>query len=308
MSDRRRGGFTLLELLVCLGLSTVLLGVIAAAVQGTIDVRDQALTRVDGQRGVSAALDVLGRDAARAVAPPDLSRSFVVTCHDEPRADPTAPAAHVDALELVILDASGLQRVRYSVAWDPAQDAGYLWREQAPVAPGELVGPLRALAGTVRAGAPELLLSGVTRLRVRVPDASGVTTADPVGGLLDGDVALAWTGRGAVVHDRLTLAPDAPAEALRPGALLWLQDDALAQAGTPPGYYPVLRAEGGQVTLGRSAGLCERAVVRARWLPARVQLELEAEGQLHALELCLPASAHVARLTTDAWLAVRGSP
>lgn len=292
-----RGGFTLVELLVCVGLSTILLGVVAVSFRSTLDVRDHALARVEGEQRAAAAMERLEGDGRRAAAPPDLTRFFLLACTEQPRSRSSTPA-HIDALEMVIMEPGGLVRVRYSVAWDPARDAGFLWYERAGVGPDELPGALRSLASSAPREEPRVLLYGVTGFRVRLVDETG-HAHDPPGGFLDGEVSLAWSGRGAVVHDRLVLT-DAPPAALRPGALLWLRDDVVGRPGLDPGYYPVARVDGRAVTLARRAGACDRAAVRARWLPERLVIEVQARGKTHAINLPLDESAQPASLAADA--------
>lgn len=289
---RRRAAFTILELLVCVGLSTLLMGVIVVAFRSTLDVRDHALDRLDRERTTAAVGARLATDALTALAPPDLPRFFSITCSVQP--------AHLDALELTVLEPDGLARVRYAVAWDVASQTGFLWRERTPVLAGELPSVMRPLASRA---APEttLLLSDVTRFQVRVPDAAGVPL-DPPGGLLDGDVALSWAGRALVVHDRLTIPPGAPPAALRPGSLVWLRDDAVGRSGIDAGFYPILRCETGVATLAHRAGSCDQAAARTRWLPARLIVDLVAGGQVQALDLRLQRAAQAPSLLAQARL------
>lgn len=145
--SRRAEGFTLVELMVAIALSTILIGVLAATFQYVTRAYDTSLTRLDSTRATQAALERLDRDWGLAVATPDPTRAGA-----EASLSPTpvvvdwtgvATTLRHDVLSLLILepedadrdgaiDRARASRVRWTVEWDAARETGVLVRTASP--------------------------------------------------------------------------------------------------------------------------------------------------------------------------------
>lgn len=302
---RLRRGFTLLELLVALGLSSLMIAVLALAMHHTSRAGRVSMERVERERALVPALEALRGDALRAVAVAELPGFFAATRVEEPLA--AGGFARVDALELTLLQGEPprLVRARWTVGWDPETERGWLWRELVPVSPGELPLELAHLGSTPAAPEEPLLVqSGVSRFALGLPAGAAerdppLATEPPLAGEL-----VAQGVAGPLQHDTL-LAPAGALEALPPGALVWLRDE---RTDGPPafreGYYPFLRAEGDEVVLTRRVGWARQVAYRAAWLPAHVSLDLTAGGA--SQRVILPLGAGAARLLDEAARAGRG--
>lgn len=178
MSPRRARAFTLVELMVAIALSTILIGVLAATFQYVTRAYDTSLARLDATRATQAALERLDRDWGLAVATPDPAQAGI-----EASLSPTpvvvdwtglATTLRHDVLSLTILepddadrdgviDRARASRVRWTVEWDAAREAGTLVRVASPVtvpgAPG-----LPTLPAEVR----EVVLADVVEARFQL--------------------------------------------------------------------------------------------------------------------------------------------
>lgn len=138
-----RRGFTLVELLVAMALSTILIGVMAATFQYVSRAHDTTVSRLDAARASAAALERLERDWRLAVAAPDpAAPGLEVSLAATPVVLEGQPLRH-DLLSLVVLepvdldrdgapDATQVSRVRWQVEWDAAREEGVLVRTASP--------------------------------------------------------------------------------------------------------------------------------------------------------------------------------
>lgn len=234
----RRRGFTLLELLVAVALSSILVGVLALTFQAVTRAYDTSQARLDAARAVGAALDRLERDWQLAVAVPDpAAPGLEVSLAPDPATldGPDGPALlRHDRLGLLVLEQVDLDgdgapdqaraaRVRWEVVWDAAREEGALVRVASPAtvpgAPG-----LPTLAAEVR----EEVLRGVVEVRLRPwldapPQAEAFRDPPPAGDLAALRARLVHQGVDGTVAS-FDLCTPAPLARLEAGALVRLED------------------------------------------------------------------------------------
>lgn len=270
-------GFTLLELMAALGLSSLLIGVVALAVHHTSRAGRETTRKIDARRTLGEPVERMQEDASRALAVADLPAFFGATRVEAPLLN--GGTVRTDAFELTLLagDPPRLVRVCWSVSWDPAAERGWLCRETTPVGAGELPPALAWLAST----APperELVLSNVAALELAVGDASG-EVAPPLASEPPLAPGLVASGVGGPLrHVELGVPPGA-LEQVPPGSLVWLRDQ--RTSGAPAfeeGWFLLDRVEADRAILGERVSWAERVAYRAARLPRHLAVDLIAAG------------------------------
>ncbi|MCO5171275.1 MAG: prepilin-type N-terminal cleavage/methylation domain-containing protein [Planctomycetes bacterium] len=233
-----RRGFTLLELLVAVALSTILIGVLALTFQAVTRARDTSVARLDAARTVGAALDRLERDWRLAVAVPDPAAPGLEVSLSAAPVQVDGPAGPVvlrhDALSLLVLeqvdldgdgapDQARVSRVRWEVAWDAGREEGTLLRIASPVAVPGAPG-LPTLPAEVR----EEVLRSVVEVRLRPwldasPEAEAFRDPPPAGDLAALRARLVHQGVDGTVAS-FDLCTPAPLLRIEPDALVRLED------------------------------------------------------------------------------------